>query len=55
MFNDYSKTLFEVKYKIKYGEGLKTLTLKQMLQRLLIALAQVKTSNTSEILLNQIR
>ena len=37
------------------GTGLKILTLKQMLQRLLIALAQVKWSNNSEILSNKIR
>ena len=34
------------------GKGLKILTLKQMLQR---ALAQVKASNNSESLLNEIR
>ena len=34
------------------GKGLKRLTLKQMLQR---ALAQVKASNNSESLLNEIR
>ena len=37
------------------GEGLKTSSLKQILQRLLIALAQVKASNTSENFLNEIR
>ena len=37
------------------GTGLKILTSKQMLQRLLIALAQVKVGNNSENLLNQIR
>ena len=35
--------------------GLKILTPKQMLQRLPIALAQVKASNNSEHLLNEIR
>ena len=35
--------------------GLKILTPKQMLQRLPIALAQVKASNNSENLLNEIR
>ena len=30
----------EAKYKTKHGEGIKILTLKQMLQRLSIALAQ---------------
>ena len=39
----------------KYGEGLKVLSPKQMLQRLPIALEQVKTGNTSENLLNVIR
>ena len=34
---------------------LKTLSPKQMLQRLPIALAQVKTGNNSESLLNEIR
>ena len=37
------------------GTGLKILTLKQLLQRLPIALAQVKTGNNSESLLNKIR
>ena len=40
LFNDYSKIVSEAKYKTKYGEGLKILTLKQILQRL--PLAQVK-------------
>ena len=37
------------------GKGLKILTPKQILQRLPIALAQVKASNNSESLLNEIR
>ena len=37
------------------GKGLKILTPKQMLQRLPIALAQVKAGNDSESLLNEIR
>ena len=37
------------------GTELKILTLKQMLQRLPIDLAQVKADNNSEILLNEIR
>ena len=37
------------------GKGLKILTPKQMLQKLPIALAQVKAANTSENLLNEIR
>ena len=42
-------------YKAKYGEKLKILTPKQILQGLPIALAQVKPSNSSESLLNEIR
>ena len=41
--------------KTKNGTGLKILTPKQMLQRLPIALAQVKAGNNSESLLNEIR
>ena len=37
------------------GKRCKILTSKQMLQRLPIALAQVKAGNNSEILLNEIR
>ena len=37
------------------GTGLKILTPKQMLQRLPIALEQVKAGNNSEILLKEIR
>ena len=37
------------------GTGLKILSSKQMLQRLPIALAQVKAGNNSESLLNEIR
>ena len=55
LFNNYSSIASEAKHKAKYGEGLKILTPKQRLQRLPIALAQVKASNTSENLLNQIR
>ena len=39
----------------KYGEGRKILTPKQMLQRLPIAVAQVKAGNISEIVLNEIK
>ena len=46
----------EAKNKSIHGEGLKTLTTKQMSQRLPIAHVQVKTAgNTSENLLNEIR
>ena len=45
----------EAKIKSTKGTGLKILTPKQMLQRLPIALAQVKAGNNSESLLNEIR
>ena len=43
------------KYKAKCGKSLKTPTPKEMLLRLLIALAQVKAVNTSGNLLCEIR
>ena len=42
-------------YDSKHGKRLKILSPKQMLQRLPIALAQIKAGNTSENLLNEIR
>ena len=45
----------EAKYRATKGTGFKILTPKQMLQRLPIALAQVKAGNNSESLLNEIR
>ena len=47
--------LSEAKAKATKRTGLKILTPKQMLQRLPIALAQVKAGNNSENLLNEIR
>ena len=47
--------LSEVKLKATKGTELEILTPKQMLQRLPIALAQVKAGNNSESLLNEIR
>ena len=44
----------ETKNKATKGTGLKILTPKQMLQRLPIARAQVKSGNNSENLLNEI-
>ena len=38
----------EVKYKTIHGEGIRILTLKQMLQRLPIAPKQIEVGNTSE-------
>ena len=45
----------EAKTKATKGTRLKIFTPKQMLQRLPIALAQVKAGNNSESLLNEIR
>ena len=52
---DYSSMILEAKRLAKQGTGLKILTPKQMLQRLPIVLAQIKASNNSEGLLNEIR
>ena len=56
-YDDNSLMMSEAKTKAKAteGTGLKILTPKQMLQRLPIALAQVKAGNNSENLLNEIR
>ena len=58
-FRDYIEMLSDANYDAKQnetkGKGLKILTPKQMLQRLPIALAQVKADNNSESLLNEIR
>ena len=54
-YDDYSSMMSEAKYRATKGKGLKILTPKQMLQRLPIALAQVKAGNNSENLLNEIR
>ena len=53
--DDYSLMISEAKYKATKGTGIKILTPKQMLQKLPIALAQVKAGNNSEGLLNEIR
>ena len=55
LFDDYSSIVSKAKLKATKGTGLKLLTLKRMLQRLLIALARVKAGNNSENLLNEIR
>ena len=44
----------EAKCRATKGKGIKILTPKQMLQRLPIALAQVKAGNNSESLLNAV-
>ena len=48
MFNDYAKNMSKSIHELKHGKGLKVLTPKQILQRLPIALAQVKAINNSE-------
>ena len=55
LFNNHSKNMSEIIYKSKQGTELKILTPKQTLQRLPIALAQIKTGNNSESLLNETR
>ena len=58
-FRDYIKIMFDSSYQAKQDgtkrSGLKILTPKQILQRLTIALAQVKAGNNSEGLLNEVR
>ena len=55
IFNDYAKIMSKNIYESKQGKGLKILTLKQILHRLPIALAQIKAGNNLESLLNEIR
>ena len=58
-FKDYIEMLSDANYDARKneteGKGLKILAPKQMLQRLPIALPQVKAGNNSENLLNEIR
>ena len=54
-FDEYTLRASEARRQAKKGTGLKLLTPKQMLQILLIALAQIKAGNNSESLLNEIR
>ena len=54
-YDDYSLMMSEAKNKATKGTRLKIWTPKLMLQRLLIALAQVKAGNNPESLLNEIR
>ena len=54
-YDDYSSMMSEAKYGATKETVLKILTPKQMLERLPIALAQVKVGNNSESLLNEIR
>ena len=55
MFNNYAKNMSRNIYESKQGTGLKILTSRQMLQRLPIALAQIKVGNNSKSLLREIR
>ena len=55
LFNDYSSIAPAAHGKVSDHWNLKILSAKQMLQRLPIALAQVKSGNTCENLLNEIR
>ena len=60
LYNDYFSMISDAKTQAieeekQIGTGLKILTPKQMLQRLPVALPQVKAGNNSEILLNEIR
>ena len=50
-----SQSIYKSKQNETKGKGLKILTLKQMLQRLPIALAQIKAGNNSRGLSNEIR
>ena len=54
-YDEFSLMMSEAKAKATKGTALKILTPKQMLQRLPIAVAQVKAGNNSESLLNEIK
>ena len=55
-YEDYSSMILEAKSaEEQEGTGLKIITTKKMLERLPIALAEVKAVNNSERLLNEIR
>ena len=54
-FHRYFLIYSEAKHEAKYERGLKKFTSKQILQRLPIALAQVKTGYTPKYVLNEIR
>ena len=60
LYDDYFSMISDaktqaIKEEKQIGTGLKILTPKQMLQRLPVALAQVKAGNISENLLNHVR
>ena len=54
LYKGYAKIISKAMYKTKQGTGLKILAPKQMLQRLPIALAQVKSGNMYDNLLKKI-
>ena len=54
-YDDYSSMMSDAKYRVTKRTGVKILTPKQMLQRLPIAVPQVKAGNNWESLLNEIR
>ena len=54
MFHNYTTIVPKPGYETKHGKKHIILTLKQILQRLTKALAQVKAGKTSETLLNEI-
>ena len=53
--SDVVERILELNNENQLGEGLKILTLDQMLSRLPITLAQLKAGNKSEKLINEIR
>ena len=55
MFNNYPREKSRCIYESRQGKGLEIFTPKQMLQRLPVALAQIKAGNNSESLLNEKR
>ena len=55
VFKAFQSGIFLKPEDLNQGKGLKILTPKQILQRLPIALAQMKAGNNSESLLNEIR
>ena len=54
-YDDYSSMVPEAKNRTTKGTRLKILTSKKILQRLPIALAQVKPANNSKNVLNEIK
>ena len=49
LFDDCTTIISKAKYEVRHRKRLKILTLRQMLQRLPIALAQVKAGNTYKL------